>query len=237
MRVIKNIMSSSVARDLLALENKLNNNLMEHKRDHSAPLTLMTRMRNSILPFTSSIRQSISQRTSNTLQDHFDAMNRIHNQTSESYRPSVPRETRPIFRTVQPLNPPIVQQHVNRMNQFMTNIMNHTMQSVQSMQIRPLRPGRTLIPQPPEQKTAYLKTLVFKKNEDSTQPNQDADAAICGICHGEFKEEEHIVNTTCCGTKFMHINCSIHCLRHSETCPFCRSAKIAFFDRPEETIM
>jgi len=50
----------------------------------------------------------------------------------------------------------------------------------------------------------------------------------CGICRVEFANNENIVKTSCCGTKYMHINCALQCLRRSEECPFCRSRRIGF---------
>lgn len=72
--------------------------------------------------------------------------------------------------------------------------------------------------------TAYLKTLIFSEN------SQHPDSKTCGICYGDFRAAQHIVQTTCCGTKFMHLNCSLQCLRRSEICPFCKSCKIGFFE-------
>jgi hypothetical protein len=75
-----------------------------------------------------------------------------------------------------------------------------------------------------ESKMAYLKTLTFSDS------NEDPDSKMCGICYVDFTEAQHIVQTTCCGTKFMHLNCGIQCLRRSEICPFCKSCKIGFLE-------
>lgn len=66
---------------------------------------------------------------------------------------------------------------------------------------------------------AHLEHLTFSSNSGETE---------CGICRVDFVNNENIVKTSCCGTKFMHINCALQCLRRSEECPFCRSQRIGF---------
>lgn len=78
-------------------------------------------------------------------------------------------------------------------------------------------------PSRPETKTAVLEHLTFRPSED-----MDLDAKQCGICRDEFTEGQNIVKTSCCNTKFMHLNCSVQCLRHSQLCPFCRGAEIGY---------
>jgi len=85
------------------------------------------------------------------------------------------------------------------------------------------------IPQPlpdpvPDQKVSILEYVVFQENQ--TQGNDDAKQ--CNICREDFAENEHITKTSCCRTKFMHINCAIQCLRRSDRCPFCQASHIAF---------
>lgn len=67
---------------------------------------------------------------------------------------------------------------------------------------------------------AHLQHLSFHAGEHTESE--------CGICRVDFSSGENIVKTSCCGTKFMHINCAIQCLRRSEECPFCRSRRIGF---------
>jgi len=73
-----------------------------------------------------------------------------------------------------------------------------------------------------EMKTANLDIGVFHLNNLETQDRE------CGICKTEFNELQNIAKTTCCGTKVFCIKCAVQCLRSSDVCPFCRSAKIGF---------
>lgn len=54
----------------------------------------------------------------------------------------------------------------------------------------------------------------------------------CHICYGEMARGATYVVTSCCrredNVKRMHLMCAVHCLRRSELCPFCKSAKVSF---------
>jgi len=89
--------------------------------------------------------------------------------------------------------------------------------------------GLNFLPASTELKSASLRNCVFRANgEFPPHEPPDHDQSHCGICYEEFRENENIINTTCCHTKFLHILCGVQCLRRSDVCPFCRSAKISF---------
>ena len=78
-------------------------------------------------------------------------------------------------------------------------------------------------PIPSRVEPAFLKFVIFEEKED-----MDQDQKICGICYENFKNKEHITQTSCCGTKFMHLQCSVNVLRGSKQCPFCKYGEIQF---------
>ena len=81
-------------------------------------------------------------------------------------------------------------------------------------------------PPPRRQEAKEVKAMaVLEHQQFDTNTSEEKE---CNICRVEFLHAEHIMRTTCCGTKYMHINCAVNCLRQSEMCPFCRGSKISF---------
>ena len=73
--------------------------------------------------------------------------------------------------------------------------------------------------------TAFLEYINFEPSE-----SKDNDDHHCAICYVEFENGEHIVKTSCCRTKRMHMNCAMGSLRRRDACPFCNHSRIAFQD-------
>jgi hypothetical protein len=224
---------STPFRELLALENTVNREMEEKRNPHN--FFLLDRIRSCIRPFTSQIRRNrvaeiIPDPSPSTLrfldQPVYNINSRLISTSQPLPRflfPSTSLTRRPLPRTIEPPTTFFIpEESTTIMNRFMQHMMQNISNNANIIgDFGPLLGGP---PHPPaEQKIAYLKNLIFKMNE-----RQDHDEKTCGICHDEFKEEEHIINTTCCGTKFMHIHCGIQCLRRSDVCPFCRGANISF---------
>lgn len=65
--------------------------------------------------------------------------------------------------------------------------------------------------------------------EEVVPPNETFE---CNICYDTLPANSAYVKIPCCSTtesvKRMHYKCALNCLRRSDRCPFCKSAKIAF---------
>lgn len=78
-----------------------------------------------------------------------------------------------------------------------------------------------------EDSRAVLRHVIFRVAEHT-----DQDQKCCGICRDDFVDGEQVVCTSCCGTKFLHLNCAVQCLRQSDRCPFCRAGRVSFAREP-----
>lgn len=81
---------------------------------------------------------------------------------------------------------------------------------------------------PPAPRVPPMKEAVLA---EGTVPSADP-SWECHVCYEPLVPASTFAQTTCCTTaesvKRMHWKCALHCLRRTDLCPFCKSAKIAF---------
>jgi len=126
----------------------------------------------------------------------------------------------------EPIRPPEPVGHEQRVpfrqyNNMVSNMMQNIMGGM--LNVAPADRRAVIYLSDQKQQAATLENIIFRPNDEL-----DIDEKQCGICREEFTDGENIVKTTCCGTKLMHVNCAIHCLRRSDMCPFCRAARIRY---------
>jgi hypothetical protein len=202
----KRMARQDISSTLLALEDELNAELVSRhiiRDDHN----ILSSLRQYLQPFVRKIKANRLQRRIRERGD-FDRMP-IEIQQNIEINPPRPRQGIANFERGQNLpnfeRPPQPRVDFSPfLHGIFASLNTHQIRQPESKQSLPV---------------AHLEHLTFSSNSTETE---------CGICRVDFVNNENIVKTSCCGTKFMHINCALQCLRRSEECPFCRSQRIGF---------
>jgi len=211
----KRMARQDISSTILALEEELNRELISRqiiRDDHN----ILSSLRQYLQPFVRKIKANRLQRRIRERGD-FDRMP-VEIQQNIEINPPVPRQSLADIDRQQRL------ENINRRQ----GLQDFARAAQPRVDFSPFLHGifaslNTHQVRQPESKqslpVAHLEHLTFSSNSGETE---------CGICRVDFVNNENIVKTSCCGTKFMHINCALQCLRRSEECPFCRSQRIGF---------